>query len=214
MTRKRILITGGASWVRLDAIRILTNVFTGNTAVFLSKEFSGKGHSVTLLINPARAKGLGALKNATIIPYRWFDEFVGKISRLLRSKRFDCVIHSAALADFCPERVFCGKMASRKHWILRLKPTPKVLPLIRRLCKGKVVQFKLEVGANKKALIESAYKSLKENRTDFVIANSYRTGMSSGIRGYLIDRQKRVIPIVSQRAMSGIIEKYVLKGAD
>ena len=65
---KKILITGGPSWVKLDAIRIITNVFTGSTSVLLAREFAKEGHQVTLLVNPQRAEGLRKLKGVNVIP--------------------------------------------------------------------------------------------------------------------------------------------------
>ena len=35
----KVLITGGATWIKIDVVRIITNIFTGKTALFLAKEF-------------------------------------------------------------------------------------------------------------------------------------------------------------------------------
>jgi len=36
----KILISGGSSWVKIDSIRVITNIFTGKTAYYLAKRFS------------------------------------------------------------------------------------------------------------------------------------------------------------------------------
>ena len=48
----KVLITGGPTWVKIDEVRIITNIFTGRTALFLAKEFKRRKYDVTLIINP------------------------------------------------------------------------------------------------------------------------------------------------------------------
>jgi|GEM_PF-165471 len=239
--KKKILITGGSSWVALDDIRIITNVFTGSTSVFLAAALARRGYSVTLLINPLsgnlcgslsgmnasriisasgselrggsapeRARDRTSLSGVTVIPYVWFDECIAKITSLLKRQRFDCIIHSAALSDFYPVRRFHGKISSKKDMSIRLKPAPKVITLIRSLSKAVLVQFKLESNISTYQLIRRAYQSLKQNTSDFVIANDY-TALRKGVyRRYLIDARKNVRMIPSQQALPKAIEKYVL----
>lgn len=206
--KKRILITGGASWVALDDLRIITNVFTGRTSLFLAKRFARK-HDVTLLVNPDRLSGLERLKNMRVILFHWHDEFLEKIQALLRGNAFDCIIHAAALADFYPSTRYAGKRPSAKSQSIRLIPAPKALPLMRKLSRAKIVQFKLESGTGKKELIDRAYASLMSNRTDYVVANDY-TVLKKGLSTrYLIDRGKKSILIPTRTVLAQVLEKEV-----
>ena len=53
--KKKILITAGPTWVRLDDVRVITNVFTGKSGVALAESLARKGHTVTLLLGPGGA---------------------------------------------------------------------------------------------------------------------------------------------------------------
>lgn len=206
--KKRILITGGASWVALDDIRILTNIFTGSTSVFLAKVLSSK-YDITLLVNPVRADGIEFLQGVRVIPYMWYDEFVKKVTAVLKQERFDFIVHSAALSDFAPVKKNMGKMSSRHEQHIVLKPVKKALPLMRKLSSAVIVQFKLESGKNRQSLVDQAYASLRKNKTDFVIANDYQDIKKGNYARYLIDTRKQCVPIPSQEALPDILEDKV-----
>lgn len=208
--KKKILITGGSSWVALDDIRIITNVFTGATSIRLASALARRGHNVTLLINPGRTADIDQLAGVKVIRYFWFDEFIAIVRGLLRKKRFDCIIHSAALSDFCPEKKHDGKISSKDGFTVRFKPLPKVVALMRALSPAVIVQFKLESKVSKRELIRRAYQSLRENRSDFVVANDFAAIQRGKFPRYLVDAEKNVRYISSQNALASAIDKYVL----
>jgi phosphopantothenoylcysteine synthetase/decarboxylase len=194
----KVLITGGPTWVRIDEVRIVTNIFTGKTALYLAKGFRKKGCSVTLLINPHCINKFP--KNIRILPFRYFDELKAKLERELKKLRFDVIIHNAAVSDYKVSRVYKDKVSSgKKQWVLRLVPCPKLIKTIRRLAKRSyLVQFKLE--AQKRNLIDRAFASLRENRADLVVANSLED-LKLGYKAYIIDRDKNIIRVSSKRQL-------------
>ncbi len=169
--KKKVLITGGATWIKIDEVRILTNIFTGKTALKMAQDFKKRGWEVTVLINPHCIEK--TLENITCVPFRYFSEFKQLLAVMVRKNRYDMIVHSAAVSDYRLKKSFPGKIPSKKKsWILKCIPTEKLIKLIRRKApKSFLVQFKLEY--NRAALKKKALASLKENKTDLIVANAY-----------------------------------------
>ncbi len=203
----KILITAGATWIKVDAVRILTNRFTGKSGFFLARALKKKGHSVTLLINP---HCIGKVRGITAVYYRYFEEFESKILKILKSRSFDAIIHMAAVSDYKLRSAYPAKIPSGRQALnLKLIPAEKIIAKIRKLAPAStLIQFKLE--ANRKGLIDKAYKSLLKNRSDFVVANCLKD-MRLGYKAFLIDRQKKVIKIRSKKALARTLNRLIIK---
>lgn len=201
----KILITAGATWVKVDAVRILTNRFTGKTGLYLAKEFKKNGHKVKLLVN---SHCLDEIRDRQVITYQYFDEFKKAINKLLKQEHFDVIIHTAAVSDYKLKNPKSGKIASGKKQItLKLVPAPKIIKSIRSLAKKSLlIQFKLET--KREGLIEAAYASLKSNKSDYVVANAL-DDLSKAYRAFLIDKDKKVKLIRSKQALFTTIHKIV-----
>ena len=203
----KILITAGATWIKVDELRILTNRFTGKTGLYLARELKRKGHSVTLLINP---HCIGKISDATSIYYRYFDEFKSKVSQSLSKNHYDAIIHMAAVSDYKLKTYKKGKISSGKKGLtLKLLPTEKVVKTIRKLAKNSLlIQFKLET--SRKDLKARAYQSLRANKSDFVVANSL-ADVRLGYKAFLIDNKKKVINIGSKKALADTLNRLIIK---
>lgn len=201
----KVLITAGATWVKVDEVRILTSRFTGKTGLYLAKELKKKGYSVTLLINP---HCVGKIKGVKAIYYHYFDEFKRKIVEILKKECYDLIIHMAAVSDYKLKNTSKGKIPSgKKSLVLQLIPAEKIIKKIRKLAKKSLlIQFKLE--PRRKGIITKAYRSLKENKSDFVVANALED-LSSGYKGFLIDKEKKVFPLGTKKALRDILDKII-----
>jgi len=201
----KVLITAGATWAKIDDIRIITNRFTGKTGLCLAKALKKKGHKVTLLANP---HCLGPIKSLKIHSYHYFEDFKRLISKLLKVEYYDAIIHMAAVSDYRVEKPYSGKVSSgKKSLILKLGPTEKIIKRIRSLAsKSLLIQFKLE--PERKGIINKAYKSLRENRSDFVIANALED-LKTGYKGFLIDKDKKVISLGSRNSLLAAVDKVI-----
>jgi phosphopantothenoylcysteine synthetase/decarboxylase len=83
-----------------------------------------------------------------------------------------------------------------------MKPTPKIIKDMRRLApETTIVQFKLETGLKRVELVERAWTSLQNNRSDWVVANDLKDMRGGGYSGVLIDREKNTTPIASRREL-------------
>ena len=202
MRTMKILITGGSTWIKIDEVRIITNIFTGGTALFLAKEFKKKKHQVTLLINPSRLKEMPS--GIQVKTFRFFDELQAKLKTELKDGKYDIIIHSAAVSDYRLKSILRGKLSSGKEKVtLTLVKTAKLIKLIRRLAKQSyLVQFKLETKKN--GLVEKAFRSLQENQSDLVVANCLQD-IKLGYKAFLIDRDKKIIPVSSRRELSSLL---------
>ena len=208
----KVLITAGSTWTKVDDVRILTNRFTGKTGLYLAQGLKRKGHTVTLLINPhclgeAIPSGVGKIKSLKAIPYRYFEEFKRKVSKAIRKQYYDVIIHSAAVSDYRVKKPYSGKISSGKCRSLKLIPTEKIIKRIRRLApKSLLIQFKLE--PKRKGIINKAYKNLRENKSDFVIANALED-LKVGYKGFLIDWDKKVISLKSRNSLLIALDKII-----
>ena len=207
--KKKVLITAGSTWVKIDAVRVLTNIFTGRTGVELARALQKTGCDVTILVNPhclpRELSGLNAVE------FHYYDEFKRKISSLLGNKRFDAIIHTAAISDYFLPHPAKNKISSgKKSLVLKLKPTQKIIKLMRKLAPQAIlVQFKLE--KSKAGLIDKAYASLLANQSDFVVANA----LEDIDKKYLISRAKNIVTADGTaqlaRNLAGIINFSTLK---
>jgi phosphopantothenoylcysteine decarboxylase/phosphopantothenate--cysteine ligase len=160
---KKILITAGPTWVPIDKVRVISNIATGVTGILLAERLRRLGAKVKLLLGPFE---LGYLDK--------------QIRRELRHKKYDIVIHSAAVSDYKPRRVLSGKIRSGiKSLKLDLVPTNKIINIVKRLSPGaRLVGFKFEPQASRKHLIIEANKLMRSSLSELVVANT------SGGRGY------------------------------
>ncbi|MFH1505140.1 MAG: phosphopantothenoylcysteine decarboxylase [Candidatus Omnitrophota bacterium] len=202
----KILITAGSTWVRVDDVRILTNCFTGKTGLYLARELKKKGHSITLLVNP---HCIGEAQDVKAAYYHYFDEFKIMINKLLKNNHFDMIIHTAAVSDYKLKKHFKGKVSSgKKELNLELIPAEKIIKQIRKLARRSVlIQFKLE--AKRKGLCEKAYESLRENKSDYVVANALED--LRRYKAFIIDKDKNITIINSKKNLArGIINRINL----
>ena len=203
----KILITAGATWVKVDEVRVLTNKFTGKTGIYLAKELKKKRHKITVLINP-HCVDLSKEKGINFVRYHYFDEFKNKVDALLKRNHFDAIIHMAAVSDYRVKNAGKGKISSgKKSLTLKLVPTEKVIKGIRKMAPDSLlIQFKLE--PKRKGIINSAYKSLKSNSSDLVVANALED-LRLGYKATIISRQKRLIPVSSARNLASKLDSLI-----
>lgn len=166
---KNVLITAGPTWVAIDDVRVISNVATGETGIILAQKLARLGAKVTLLLGPVNVCCLN--KIIRVVHFKLFEELRNKIKEELVSRKYDFIIHNAAVSDFAPA-LSKGKIASGKSFSLKLKPLPKITGDIKRLApQAKLVIFKLEAGVSEGILIKRAIAARSESGADFVVAN-------------------------------------------
>ncbi|MBI5145233.1 MAG: hypothetical protein HZA27_03495 [Candidatus Omnitrophica bacterium] len=221
VTHKKILITAGPTWVPIDGVRVISNIATGETGIMLAEKLQRRGAQVTLLlgpvgicclnkkINPAlskrRSKGCVRKSGIKLIRFRFFSELKDKVIKELTAKRYDVIIHNAAVSDFAPVQ-FRGKISSAKAISLKLKTLPKIITYIRRLAQqAKLVMFKLEVGISREALIKKAKQARDLAKADLVVANTL-----SPYCAFIIDSEENCIVARNKRELVNKLTKLLV----
>lgn len=198
----KILVTAGPTWVRIDRVRVLTNIFSGRTGFLIARRLREMGFSPTLLLGAGRFEPED--KKLKVIRFKYFEELRELVSKELKDKNYRAVVHSAAVSDFMPIEVYQGKISSsRKELLIKLKPAPKIIKEIRLLRPDiYLIQFKLEVGRKKEELIEVAYASLLRNKSDVVVANDLEDMSNLRYRAYIIDKDKNIKVVRSRQELA------------
>ena len=195
---KRILITAGPTWIPIDKVRVISNIATGETGILLAEKLQRLGAKVTLFLGPIEACCLN--NKIKLIRFKFFDELKSKISRELKSERYDSVIHSAAVSDYRPQKSYNRKVNSGiKRWQLNLIPTAKIIELIKKVDSSVfLVGFKFEPGARKNTLLKKTINLMRRANLDLAIANSIDT---NGYQAYIINADKVYGPWQNKNTM-------------
>jgi phosphopantothenate-cysteine ligase/phosphopantothenoylcysteine decarboxylase/phosphopantothenate--cysteine ligase len=180
----KVLITAGCTTVPIDQVRVISNIFKGRTGTSIAEYFS-RHHEVTLVTsNPALTAGDRKFK---VIAYRTFDDLAAVMEDEIVTRKYDTIIHSAAVSDYRVAGIFSknpdGSLvpvdannkvsSSHDELFMRFTPTEKLIDKIRPAWgfRGQLVKFKLEVGISDEKLLEIAGKSMLASRADMIVAN-------------------------------------------
>jgi phosphopantothenoylcysteine synthetase/decarboxylase len=212
MKRKKVLITSGSTWIPIDSVRVITNIFGGKLGIEICRKFLENNFEVTLLIgNPRGDLSDSIFKRARIIYFKYFDELFKLVKKEIKNKQYDIIIHSAAISDYRLRREYKGKIKSGKdNLILELVPTPKIVDIYKKICPNSfLVMFKLEVGKNRKELIEIAKNSMNRARANMVIANDFNK-IKKDHKAYIIfDDGQKVLTCSSKEDIANQLIKII-----
>lgn len=187
LRNKKILITAGPTWVPIDNVRVISNVASGETGILLAKGAIKAGAKVTLLLGPVNDCSLP--KAIKVIRFKFFDELMDNLNKELRSKKYDVLIHSAAVADYRSSVNFKRKISSGlKNLTLKLTPTPKLIDKVKKIDPSLfLVGFKFKPQAQKEKLIAEARGLIKHSGADLVVAN---TIFGKRYSAYIVNRKE------------------------
>jgi phosphopantothenoylcysteine decarboxylase/phosphopantothenate--cysteine ligase len=169
---KTVVVIGGASRERIDAVRSVTNESSGGMSVALASQAFFRGARVELW-----AGAMQVTPPAWIPVVHW--QGVEDLLSIARARRAElgqsmAVFVPAALSDFTLEPR-AGKIASREHPVLTLslRRSPKVLPILRELSPPptRLIGFKLETTETASDLEREGERLRVETGADWVVAN-------------------------------------------
>jgi phosphopantothenoylcysteine decarboxylase/phosphopantothenate--cysteine ligase len=163
---KRILITAGPTREKIDSVRYISNYSSGKMGYALAEAAIELGAEVTLISGPS---AMIAPSTARVIHIESTEDLHRAVEK--EFTRNDCLIMSAAPADFQPTKIQDGKIRRNgKGLELSLKPTVDILKSISNgQRKGKIiVGFALEI----KDGVANAKKKLKEKNLDAIVVNT------------------------------------------
>ena len=185
---KKILITCGPTWVAIDAMRVISNRSTGEMGHLLAKALSSAKAEVTLLEGPVTHSFHS--NHVRVHKFSFFEELSGMLKSELK-KRYDCVIHAAAVSDFKPRKIFPKKINSKAKLKLDLVPTPKLINIIKRNKPSVfLIGFKLENYFDDASAVKETKNLFAQSKCDLVVANFMKT---NGYEALVLDPQQSLV---------------------
>ena len=165
--KKKILITAGPTYEKIDDVRFVGNFSSGKMGFALAETAHELGADVFLVSGPSSLET--KYKNIKRINVLGSDEMNREVLKLF--KKSDIVIMSAAVSDFKPAKKTSGKIKKNntKSIILKLKPT---IDILEKLGSRKKNQLLIGFALEHENEIENAKKKLKTKNLDAIILNS------------------------------------------
>jgi phosphopantothenoylcysteine decarboxylase/phosphopantothenate--cysteine ligase len=166
--KKKIMITAGPTYERIDPVRFIGNFSSGKMGFALAKECASRGAEVILITGPT------ALSVAHPNIRRVDVESAGEMhdAALKIFPQTDAAILSAAVADYRPEQVSEEKIkrSGKETFTLSLVPNPDIAAALGKIKKpGQLtVGFALETNDEE----SNAIKKMEEKNLDCIVLNS------------------------------------------
>lgn len=165
---KRIMITAGPTFERIDPVRFVGNYSSGKMGFALAGECARRGADVTLIAGPVALKEGRGIRRIDV-------ESCDQMYRAAVSEFGGCdaAILCAAVADFRPDSVADSKIKrGDSDLVLRLKPTHDIASELGRMKKPgqRLVGFALETDDEQ----AHAMGKLERKNLDFIVLNSLR----------------------------------------
>lgn len=201
---KKVLITAGPTWVKIDSVRVISNTATGSTGILLAEKLSRLGAKVTLLLGPIGKNNLS--KRIRVLHFQYFDELKALLEKELKTRKYDLAIHSAAVSDYKP-KVICKRKISSDLGDLSIKliPTTKIIKIFKKIQPGIfLVGFKFEPKASKARLIREARQLINNTRTDLVVANTLK---SERYVAFIVNSNRQSGPIFDKKTTTNNLTK-------
>ncbi len=168
LTGKRIMITAGPTYEKIDPVRFIGNYSSGKMGFALAEECCRRGAEVTLIAGPVNRTCSAAIKR---IDVESCEEMYQAATKEFDGA--DAAILCAAVADFRPEQVAEQKIKREKDdLVISLKPTHDIAAQLGKMKKeGQLlVGFALETNDEE----TNAQKKLEKKNLDFIVLNSLR----------------------------------------
>ena len=168
---KRIMITAGPTYEKIDPVRFIGNYSSGKMGIALAEECARRGADVTLILGPVQAQITNLRSQISI----------RKVESCLQMRdaaveafpKSDAAILCAAVADFRPAEVAEQKIKRVGDDLdIHLVPNPDIAAQLGQMKReGQVlVGFALETNDEQ----QNAEKKLAKKNLDFIVLNSLR----------------------------------------
>jgi phosphopantothenoylcysteine decarboxylase/phosphopantothenate--cysteine ligase len=189
----RVLITCGATWTPIDDVRVISNISSGEMGHLIAQAFCQKKAKVTIIEGPVTH----ALKdkNIKIVKYRFFDELARVLKKELL-KKYDIIVHAAAVSDFKVIGASKIKLSSDKALTLKLTATPKLIKDIKRLSpESFLVGFKLESKLNPKSIFKTVRSLFTGSGCNLVVANT----LAGGYKAFIVNSDSDILYMTNSK---------------
>ncbi|MBQ7495024.1 MAG: bifunctional phosphopantothenoylcysteine decarboxylase/phosphopantothenate--cysteine ligase CoaBC [Bacteroidaceae bacterium] len=167
LTGKRILITAGPTYERIDPVRFIGNYSSGKMGIALAEECARRGAAVDMICGPMQRTT--TMPGINVIHVESAQQMWDAASQ--HFPEADAAILCAAVADFTPETVAEQKMKREGDGlVLRLRPTQDIAKGLGAMKRPgqKLVGFALETNDE----LPHAQEKLRKKNLDFIVLNS------------------------------------------
>ena len=165
---KKIMITAGPTYEKIDPVRFIGNYSSGKMGFALAEECAKRGAEVTLIAGPV---SLACSPDIHRIDVESCEEMYQAATQAFEQS--DAAILCAAVADFRPGEVAEKKIKREKDDLeLRLVPTHDIAAALGKMKQKhqRIVAFALETNDEE----SNAQKKRKKKNADFIVLNSTR----------------------------------------
>ena len=193
---KKIVITAGPTYEKIDPVRFIGNYSSGKMGFALAEECAARGAEVTLVAGPVQLKTTHP--NIQRIDVESCAEMYAATTEAFKTA--DCGILCAAVADFTPEKTADTKIKREgDDLVLSLKPTHDIAAALGQMKQShqRLVGFALETNDE----VTHAQGKLERKNLDFIVLNS----LNDKGAGFRHDTNK--ITIISREE----VKEYPLK---
>ena len=191
----KVLVTAGPTREFIDPVRFLSNPSTGRMGFAVARAARAAGHEVALIAGPVALRTPKGVRRIDVVSAR-------DMLAAIEAETFDCLIATAAVADWRPARMAVKKLKKREMaGTLKLVRNPDILKTVAAKLRGErgrtnfrverrqiLVGFAAETGEP----TAEAVRKCREKRLDLVVANDV-TAAGSGF-GTATNRVSFVFP--------------------
>ena len=196
LKEKRILITAGPTYEKIDPVRFIGNYSSGKMGFALAEECARQGAEVELIAGPVALTTSHPRIHRTDVES--CEEMYQAAIRLYSS--CDAAILCAAVADFRPETIATEKIKREKDdLVIRLKPTHDIAAELGKMKKTdqRLLGFALETNDEQ----QNAQGKLERKNFDFIVLNSLRN------EGTCFQSDENQISIISRQGQKDFPRK-------
>ena len=209
----KFLVTAGPTREFIDPVRFLSNPSTGRMGFAVARAARAAGHEVVLVTGPVALRTPRGVRRIDVVSAR-------DMLAAVEVERFDCLVATAAVADWRPVRMAATKLKKAEmKGVLRLVRNPDILKTVaakaRKGCRPVLVGFAAETGDP----TAEAVRKCREKGLDLVVANDV-TAAGSGfgtatnrVTFVFPDGRLERLPLLSKDAVARrIVKTAVLLG--
>ena len=185
---KKVLITAGPTYEKIDPVRFIGNYSSGKMGFALAEDCAARGAEVTLVSGPVTMQAHHP--NIHRIDVESAEEMYQTASEAFQTS--DAALLCAAVADFTPETVADQKIKREKDdLVIRLKPTHDIAASLGKVKRAEQVLAGFALETNDE--LAHAQGKLERKNFDFIVLNS----LNDAGAGFRHDTNK--ITIVDQK---------------
>ena len=205
---KKVLITAGPTYEKIDPVRFIGNYSSGKMGFALAEECCRRGADVVLVAGPVSLQSSAAIRR---IDVESADEM--HAACVAEFAHADAAILCAAVADFKPAAVAAQKIKREGDGLtLKLAATHDIAAALGREKKGNqvLVGFALETNNEE----TNAQKKLESKNLDFIVLNSLRNegtcfGTDNNMVNIISATEKRQFGFKSKAEVAKDIVEYL-----